>query len=48
MMRGMAAWYVTGMPNCSQIKKALSSIHTLKDLQQILKDYKKSLASDLL
>ncbi|QRG87008.1 tRNA dihydrouridine synthase DusB [Bulleidia sp. zg-1006] len=43
MMRGMAAWYLTGMPNCSQIKKAVSSINSLNDLRLILKEYEESL-----
>lgn len=40
MMKGMSAWYLTGMPNSAQVRKALSSVDTLHDLQSILNEYR--------
>lgn len=43
MMRGMAAWYLTGMPDSARIKAALSRITSLKELNDIVEGYQKQL-----
>lgn len=43
MMRGMAAWYLIGMPNSSPIKKAVSNLNSLEELRDILREYEWSL-----
>lgn len=40
MMRGMAGWYLSGMPHAAHYKNRLTQINTLQELQSILKEYR--------
>ena len=40
MMRGMAAWYIAGMPYASSYKNRLSYIETMADMRVIITDYR--------
>lgn len=40
MMRGMAAWYLAGMPYASGYKNRVSSIESLADLDRLLAEYR--------
>jgi len=44
MMRGMAAWYLAGMPYSASVKASLSAIESLEDLKTVLDGYKEKLA----
>lgn len=39
MMRGMAGWYLLGMPHASKYKLKLSQMESLDEMKQILEDY---------
>ena len=43
MMRGMAAWYLTGMPDSARVKASLSRITSLNELNIIVDTYKEKL-----
>lgn len=43
MMRGMAPWFLTGMPYAASYKAKMSSLENLHDLEVILSDYRKKL-----
>ncbi len=38
-MRGMAAWYLAGMPFASSFKNACSKVETYEDLKEVLDEY---------
>jgi len=40
MMRGMCGWYLTGMPHAAHYKNLLTQINTLKELEDILVEYR--------
>ncbi|MGM9947266.1 tRNA dihydrouridine synthase DusB [Floccifex sp.] len=42
-MRGLASWYLKGLPNSHVFKNRCSSMNALSDLEQILRDYQKSI-----
>lgn len=44
MMRGMAGWYLTGMPYASSYKNQLTQVNSLDELKQILDTYRKGLS----
>lgn len=43
MMRGMAAWYLTGMPYAARYKSRLSQVNTLQEMKDILNEYRQQL-----
>lgn len=43
MMRGMAAWYLSGMPYSSRYKVKVCAVNSLDELKEVLEDYKKEL-----
>lgn len=43
MMRGMAGWYLAGMPYAARYKSRLSQVNTLQEIQDILNEYKEQL-----
>lgn len=45
MMRGMAVYYLAGMPFSSRYKVKVCNVHSLSELAEILTDYKKELAA---
>lgn len=45
MMRGMAVYYLAGMPFSSRYKVKVCNVHSLSELAKILTDYKKELAA---
>lgn len=46
MMRGLATWYLKGLPHSHKFKEQLSNIRTYAQLDQILKDYQSVLESE--
>ena len=40
MMRGMAGWYITGLPHASEYKNRLSSISSLREMKEIIEEYR--------
>lgn len=38
-MRGLASWYIRGLPNSHQFKARLSNMQSLKDMQEILEEF---------
>ena len=42
-MRGLASWYLKGLPNCHVFKNMCSSMNSLQDLENILNEYKAAL-----
>ena len=47
-MRGLASWYLKGLPNSHVFKDKLSKIQTYTELCQILDDFKESMDSNVL
>lgn len=45
MMRGMAGWYLAGMPYAANVRRKLTEINSLDDLSHILNNYKADLTS---
>jgi nifR3 family TIM-barrel protein len=43
MMRGMAGWYLAGMPYAARYKSRLSQVNTLQEIEDILNEYKDQL-----
>ncbi|MCH3962028.1 MAG: tRNA dihydrouridine synthase DusB [Solobacterium sp.] len=43
MMRGMAGWYLAGMPYAARYKSRLSQVNTLQEIKDILNEYKDQL-----
>ena len=39
MMRGMAGWYLTGMPYAAHYKNLLTQVNSLQEIEEILKEY---------
>lgn len=39
-MRGLASWYLKGLPNAREFKNLCSGMQTMEDLKQILNEYK--------
>ncbi len=39
IMRGLAPWYLKGLPNSARVKNALTKIESLADMNRILDDY---------
>lgn len=44
MMRGMAIWYIAGMPNSAECRRKLSMMKELHEMREILDDFKKQLS----
>ncbi len=44
MMRGMAAWYIAGMPHATSYKTRLASVNTLEEMYTIVDEIKKNLS----
>ena len=44
MMRGMAGWYISGLPYAAEYKNALSSITSLLQMKDIIEKYRKLLS----
>ena len=44
MMRGMAIWYIAGMPNSAECRRELSMMKELQEMREILVDFKKQLS----
>ncbi|MBP3890644.1 MAG: tRNA-dihydrouridine synthase [Solobacterium sp.] len=44
MMRGMAIWYIVGMPNSAECRRELSMMKELQEMHEILDDFKKQLS----
>lgn len=44
MMRGMAGWYISGLPYAAEYKNALSSITSLSQMKDIIEKYRKLLS----
>lgn len=42
-MRGLASWYLKGLPNAREFKAKMAGMKTMDDLQKILQDYKQTL-----
>lgn len=42
-MRGLASWYLKGLPHAREFKNQCSSMNTLQDLKEILNEYKKTI-----
>ena len=40
MMRGMAGWYIAGLPHASEYKNRLSSISSLREMKEIIEEYR--------
>lgn len=40
MMRGMAGWYLTGMPYAAQYKNRLTQVNSLQEIRGILEEYR--------
>lgn len=40
MMRGMCGWYLTGMPYAAHYKNLLTRVNTLKEIEDVLKEYR--------
>ena len=38
-MRGLASWYIQGMPYSAKIKNACTSLNTYADLEKLFGDY---------
>lgn len=47
MMRGIASWYIAGMPFASSYKNDLSSMNCLADMERILNAYRQKLYMEL-
>lgn len=45
MMRGMAGWYLAGMPYAANVRRKLTEINSLNDLSHVLNNYKEDLSS---
>ncbi len=43
MMRGMASWYIAGMPYAASYKNRLSMMKSLKEMEEIILDYRQKL-----
>lgn len=43
MMRSMAGWFLFGMPYAARYRERLSRVNALKDLKEVLGDYRKQL-----
>lgn len=43
-MRGLASWYLKGLPNAREFKNLCSGMQTMEDLKQILHEYKTKVA----
>ena len=48
MMRSMAGWYIAGMPLSKAVRAKASSVSTLAGLEEILQEYRNTLASAVL
>ncbi len=44
MMRGMAAWYLAGMPYANRYKEKMSYMNTTQDLESIIEQYKETIS----
>lgn len=45
MMRGIASWYIAGMPHAAGYKNRLSMMKSLAEMEEIINDYKQKLMS---
>lgn len=45
-MRGLASWYIQGMPYSARIKNATSKLETYNDLDVLLSEYLEKLSGE--